>query len=78
MLTGRGPSYQDPVPGRAARCLQSFTTLRIGWRKFVSDITNPYRPELHSMRGPARNTKQSTALKLYRDTCYSLLSGADR
>jgi hypothetical protein len=28
------------------------TTGRMSWRKFVSELTDPYRPELHDMRGP--------------------------
>jgi hypothetical protein len=28
------------------------TSLQTGWRKFLSELTDPYRPELHYMRGP--------------------------
>ena len=28
------------------------TPLRNGWRKLVSELADPYRPELHYMRGP--------------------------
>jgi hypothetical protein len=27
-------------------------TLRTGWRKLARELTDPYRPELHYMRGP--------------------------
>ncbi len=26
--------------------------LKKGWRELIREITNPYRPELHYMRGP--------------------------
>jgi hypothetical protein len=28
------------------------TALRTGWRELISWLTDPYRPELHYMRGP--------------------------
>ncbi|GEO17843.1 hypothetical protein [Microvirga aerophila] len=28
------------------------TALRTGWHNFVFELTDPYRPELHDMRGP--------------------------
>ena len=40
-------------PGTAAPDWQSrFAELRAFWRQFVARAFNPYRPELHYMRGP--------------------------
>ena len=38
-----------PATSRAAKPLAEF---RAFWRQFVAKAFNPYRPELHYMRGP--------------------------
>ena len=38
---------------------QALFTLTKAWREVVRELTDPYRPELHYMRGPGRNARQS-------------------
>ena len=33
------------------------------WRRLTASLRDPYRPELHYMRGPARNGARSTAVR---------------
>jgi hypothetical protein len=35
--------------------------LKKGWRAFVRDLTDTYRPELHYMRGPGPKSKERNA-----------------
>jgi hypothetical protein len=35
--------------------------LKRGWREFVRELTDPYRPELHYMRGPGPKSKEKKA-----------------
>lgn len=44
-------SHSAPAPGRA-RAEKPFAEFRAFWRAFFDKAFNPYRPELHYMRGP--------------------------
>ena len=37
------------------------TAIRTGWRELVRKLTDPYRPELHYMRGPGPKSEQKRA-----------------
>ncbi len=38
--------------------------LRKGWRELLREITNPYRPELHYMRGPGPKSEEKGASRV--------------
>ena len=40
---------------------------RRGWREFVRELLDPYRPELHYMRGPGPKSAQKRALAASRE-----------
>ncbi|NEU96459.1 hypothetical protein FNJ47_11605 [Bradyrhizobium sp. UFLA 03-164] len=42
------PSLQPPLSS-PRRCMNAIAT---GWRNFIERVRDPYRPELHYMRGP--------------------------
>ena len=48
MATITSTSLSAPVPGHAG----ALTGFRAFWREFFAKAFNPYRPELHYMRGP--------------------------
>jgi hypothetical protein len=48
MATITSTSFSAPVPGHAG-ALAGFKAF---WRQFFAKAFNPYRPELHYMRGP--------------------------
>jgi hypothetical protein len=48
MATITSASLSAPVPGPAGR----LTGFKGFWRAFFARAFNPYRPELHYMRGP--------------------------
>ena len=48
MATITSNSFSAPVPGRAG----ALTGFKAFWREFFAKAFNPYRPELHYMRGP--------------------------
>ena len=41
-----------PTPARRHGPAKPFTEFRAFWRQFLARAFNPYRPELHYMRGP--------------------------
>ncbi|MDE5442720.1 hypothetical protein GWG65_14925 [Bradyrhizobium sp. CSA207] len=41
-----------PVPAEAGRSARLATELKTFWTRFFATAFNPYRPELHYMRGP--------------------------
>ncbi|WP_426436288.1 hypothetical protein [Bradyrhizobium genosp. P] len=49
MATITSASLPRPATAREAK---PFAELRAFWRAFVDKAFNPYRPELHYMRGP--------------------------
>jgi hypothetical protein len=48
MATITSTSFSTPVPGHAG----GLTGFKAFWRQFFAKAFNPYRPELHYMRGP--------------------------
>jgi len=40
------------TPAHSRRPAKPFAEFRAFWRQFVARAFNPYRPELHYMRGP--------------------------
>lgn len=40
------------TPAQSAGSAKPFAEFRAFWRQFVAKAFNPYRPELHYMRGP--------------------------
>jgi hypothetical protein len=48
MATITSTSFSTPVPGHAG----VLTGFKAFWRQFFAKAFNPYRPELHYMRGP--------------------------
>ena len=51
MATITSASLPVPASGRGAPA-KPFAELRAFWRHFLAKAFNPYRPELHYMRGP--------------------------
>ena len=51
MATITSASLPVPASGRCAPA-KPFAELRAFWRHFLAKAFNPYRPELHYMRGP--------------------------
>ena len=51
MATITPASLPVPASGRGAPA-KPFAELRAFWRHFLAKAFNPYRPELHYMRGP--------------------------
>ena len=51
MATIISASFDAPANGREGLA-KPVTELRTFWRDFVAKAFNPYRPELHYMRGP--------------------------
>ena len=51
MATITSASLPVPASGRRAPA-KPFAELRAFWRHFLAKAFNPYRPELHYMRGP--------------------------
>jgi hypothetical protein len=51
MATITSASVSHPATGRD-RQVRLFAEFRAFWRQFVARAFNPYRPELHYMRGP--------------------------
>jgi hypothetical protein len=56
-----GRSYREPASLPDVRLgreriremvRQAFSRIAAGWRDVVRELTDPYRPELHYMRGP--------------------------
>ena len=41
-----------PTPAATPALAGPFAEIRAFWRQFVAKAFNPYRPELHYMRGP--------------------------
>ncbi|MBR0707298.1 MULTISPECIES: hypothetical protein [Bradyrhizobium] len=41
-----------PVPAEAGRVSGFVSEIRAFWKRFFTTAFNPYRPELHYMRGP--------------------------
>ena len=52
MATITSASLSDPRRTAATDLQSPFAELRAFWRQFVARAFNPYRPELHYMRGP--------------------------
>jgi hypothetical protein len=50
MATITSASFSSPADGRDRS--NSFAEIRAFWRQFLARAFNPYRPELHYMRGP--------------------------
>jgi hypothetical protein len=50
MATITTASYSSPAGGRGGS--SPFAETRSFWRQFFARAFNPYRPELHYMRGP--------------------------
>jgi hypothetical protein len=51
MATITSASVSHPATGRDG-LVRQFAELRAFWRQFFARAFNPYRPELHYMRGP--------------------------
>ena len=51
MATFASPSHSAPARSRDGHS-KPFAELRAFWRQFFARAFNPYRPELHYMRGP--------------------------
>ena len=51
MATITSASLSTPANRRAGQA-KPFAELRAFWRQFFAKAFNPYRPELHYMRGP--------------------------
>jgi hypothetical protein len=51
MATITSASVSHPATGRDG-LVGPWAEFRIFWRQFVAKAFNPYRPELHYMRGP--------------------------
>jgi hypothetical protein len=64
MATLTSDSLSSPAPDRAERA-SHFPGIREFFRQFFVRAFDPYRPELHYMRGPgpACRAKQATALR---------------
>jgi hypothetical protein len=48
MATITSTSLSAPIPGHAG----AWSGFKAFWREFFAKAFNPYRPELHYMRGP--------------------------
>jgi hypothetical protein len=51
MTTLTSISLSDPAIGRDTQS-RALDDLRASWQRFFTRVFNPYRPELHYMRGP--------------------------
>ena len=51
-ITSASLSTRLASPARTDRMAKPFAELRAFWRQFVAKAFDPYRPELHYMRGP--------------------------
>jgi len=51
MATISSASFSSPAPRRDGHP-SAFAEIRHFWRQFFARAFNPYRPELHYMRGP--------------------------
>ena len=51
MATITSASLTSPAESRDGRS-DTFAEIRAFWRQFLARAFNPYRPELHYMRGP--------------------------
>jgi hypothetical protein len=51
MATFASPSLSAPARSRDERS-EPFAEIRAFWRQFLARAFDPYRPELHYMRGP--------------------------
>jgi hypothetical protein len=49
MATGNSTTFSTPFTGGHSGWATEF---RANWRRFFATAFNPYRPELHYMRGP--------------------------
>ena len=49
MATGNSTTFSSPLTGGHSNWATEF---RAYWRRFFATAFNPYRPELHYMRGP--------------------------
>jgi hypothetical protein len=63
MATITTTSVSAPIIGRAGASGGSMTGFKAFWRQFFAKAFDPYRPELHYMRGPgpAWHAKHGTA-----------------
>jgi hypothetical protein len=62
MATFASPSLSAPARSRDGHS-KPFAEIRAFWRQFFARAFNPYRPELHYMRGPgpACRAKQASS-----------------
>ena len=62
MATFASPSLSAPARSRDERS-EPFAEIRAFWRQFLARAFDPYRPELHYMRGPgpAWRAKQASS-----------------
>jgi hypothetical protein len=62
MATSNSASFSSPAVGHH-RQTGAFAEIRAFWRQFFARAFDPYRPELHYMRGPgpACRAKQMAA-----------------
>jgi hypothetical protein len=51
MATITSASFSAPIHSRTGEA-SPFAELKAFWRQFFEKVFNPYRPELHYMRGP--------------------------
>jgi hypothetical protein len=63
MATITSTSLSAPVIGHVRSSGGSLTGFKVFWRQFFAKAFDPYRPELHYMRGPgpAWHAKHGTA-----------------
>ena len=62
MATITSGSLRSPVSTRDAR-VDHFAEIRAFWRQFFARAFDPYRPELHYMRGPGPACRAKQAAK---------------
>jgi hypothetical protein len=57
-------SYLSGVPGATRTLARVFAAIARQPRRLTTYLFDPYRPELHYMRGPARNPERTTRAAL--------------
>jgi hypothetical protein len=65
MATFASPSLSSPARSRDGHS-EPLAELRAFWRRFLARAFNPYRPELHYMRGPGPACRAKQSASSYR------------
>ncbi len=58
-MSAPAPSYVCSVLLANHLPTYGFTAVQWRWRRLVASLTDPYRPELHYMRGPGPKWRQT-------------------